>query len=176
MSTMTPDFKSLLHHVVQGIVRTHVHLGRFAFASWLCLFPILTMVLGNLLLVLVAQGQDALASFIFFDNKSIFQHPRARVQYILFLTKFVTWALCVWCMSRAVLDRLGLDEAQPQFAPAPYNRFRRQFPLALAYLCLFPATFASVLLLVPTARVHLYLLAGAHIALVYLVAGPFTPR
>jgi hypothetical protein len=171
--TLTSRLTTFLRDLAHRFSLSRGSLDTFASASWLCVYPILTMLLGNVLLVLVAQGQDVLASFAFSDNTAIFHDPSARVQYLLLLAAFVTWALGVWHMSREALRSSQVHGAEVHTGTDTYTRL---FPLTLAYLCLFPATFASVLITAPTARLTIYLLAGAHIGSVFLIAGPLTTR
>src|SRR5262249_1671487 len=75
-----------------GIPRP-IYLGR---VLWLCFFPVFTVLVGDFVLIFVAQAREALVAF---------NDEHARSQLIVFALSYALWMVSAWYVARLLLGK-----------------------------------------------------------------------
>src|SRR5262249_53612922 len=95
--------------VSEGGIPPPIYLGRIL---WLCFFPVFTVVVGDFVLIFVAQAREALVAF---------NDQHAHSQLIAFAFAYSLWMVSAWYVARLLLgkrfkpDLIGKCSA-PKFA------------------------------------------------------------
>lgn len=85
----------------RGIPRL-IYLGRIL---WLCIFPLLTVIVGDLALLLVPQAKEALVAFDRGSGTGILNTTHLYSQEFSFEVAYVAWMVSAWYVARLLVGR-----------------------------------------------------------------------